>query len=54
MEAKIDAINKKVNFIVIVIAAQLVLALGTYLYYNNNANNATDNASPTMYEDYGD
>ena len=42
MEDKIDSINKKVNFIVIVIVAQIVLTVGTYLYYTITANIEAD------------
>ena len=42
MEDKIDSINKKVNFIVIVIVAQIVLTVGTYLYYNSTVNKEAD------------
>ena len=49
MEDKIDAINKKINFIVFVIVAQIILGIGSYFYYtqqiNGVINNATDNVS---------
>ena len=37
MEAKIDSINKKVNFIVFVIVLQIIFSFGYYIYQRNKA-----------------